>query len=374
MALLVSVAACGSEAMPTAGRDAVSSSGAAAATEVRQRATASATATARPATATPVPSATAVATATLLPPTERPATATPAPTESSAEDPGPARVAIAEGHPAAALALLPGDSPTYAYIDLGTVSERPDLREHVEFQLSHFVGGSELPFAEELLLTVGARALALSSPGSRAGWACVLWGDFGMVGQALMAAAQSGAGLSVDLAESHRDVPIYGLTRKRDSGDETEIYLAVPTGEFLVASPGLEPVREAIDRHIDGGDLPEGLATMVSDWGLGDYLFVASLTDLEGFVEGPTGEAIFFAYHVTLAEAPASVLRGMWQFEDEEHAALAAGWLQAQPEAHWKNIGWGGSVSIDQWRRRGSTVYGEAIVADEDLPSLVQGN
>ena len=97
-----------------------------------------------------------------------------------------------------------------------------------------------------------------------------------MVGQALMAAAQSGAGLSVDLAESHRDVPIYGLTRKRDSGDETEIYLAVPTGEFLVASPGLEPVREAIDRHIDGGDLPEGLATMVSDWGLGDYLFVAS--------------------------------------------------------------------------------------------------
>ena len=87
-------------------------------------------------------------------------------------------------------------------------------------------------------------------------------------------------------------------------------------------------------RHQEGGELPESLAEMVEDWGLADYFFGASLADLGGFVEGPTGEATYFAYHATLREDLTTTLRAMWQFEDNEHAALAAVWLQAQPEAH----------------------------------------
>ena len=79
-------------------------------------------------------------------------------------------VEVPAEHPAAALAVMP-DSELYVYIDLDSVSHRPSLQEHVEFQLSHFVSYDELPFAEELLASIGAEVLILSVPVYRFDWA-----------------------------------------------------------------------------------------------------------------------------------------------------------------------------------------------------------
>ena len=68
------------------------------------------------------------------------------------------------------------------------------------------------------------------------------------------------------------------------------------------------------------------------------------------------------------------MLRAMQQYDSEEEAVEAAGWLQEQTEPQWRNIGWGASATIDQWRQRGATVYGEITVPDGDVPGLVQGN
>ena len=361
LALSTAIAACGSAEMPTAS----------------------------PATATPTAASTdAVPTETVSSPALTPtgasdptasegtATGTPVPTVSPTS-PAPTEsptVEVPSDHPAAPLALLPGRSRDYLYINLERVSQRAELRDHVEFQLGHFVSGDEQPLAKELLLTTGARALALSTPFSSGEWICVLWGDFGPVAAALGMAAESETGLSVSVVETHREVDIYSLIRTRSSGYETEIHLAVPSGESLVASPDRETVREVIDRHLDGGDLPRSLTTMVEDFGLGDYFFAASLEGLGDAQEGPVGAARFFGYHATLEEGATTSLRGAWQFEGEEQAALAAVWLQDQPEPHWRNIGWGQSVQIDGWQRRGSTVYGEATVPDEEVPNIVQGN
>ena len=91
----------------------------------------------------------------------------------------------------------------YAYINLETVSGRPNLAEHVKFQLSHFVTLDELPLAEELLVSVGAEALVLSSPFRTYGWAIVLLGDFGRLAEVLGASAQSGGGLSVGVIDTY---------------------------------------------------------------------------------------------------------------------------------------------------------------------------
>ena len=180
-------------------------------------------------------------------------------------------VEVPGDHPAAMLALLP-DSTMYAHINLESVLQRPDMQEHVEFQLSHFVTLDELPFAEEMLISVGADALLLSYLFRTYEWAIVLLGDFARLDEALGAAARSGVGLSVSVVDTHRESDIYALVRTKSSGRQSEIYLTVLDSEALAASPDQDAVRVMVDRHIDGGRLPEGLAAMVEDWGLGDLL------------------------------------------------------------------------------------------------------
>ena len=75
-----------------------------------------------------------------------------------------------------------------------------------------------------------------------------------------------------------------------------------------------------------------------------------------------------------LGEDSTTTLRALQQYDNEEQAAAAVAWLNEQPEPHLRDIGWGGSATIDQWRSKGSTVYGEATVPDEYVPALVQGN
>ena len=151
----------------------------------------------------------------------------------------------------------------------------------------------------------------------------------------------------------------------------------MPSQETLATSPDLEAVREMIDRQIDGGDLPQPLAVMVEDWGLSDFLQAIVLEDYGGGInvqESPINAARFYAFHATLGEDSATTLRALQQYDDEEQAAAAVAWLNEQPKPHWRDIGWGGSATIDQWRSNGSTVYGEATVPDEYVPALVQGN
>ena len=258
----------------------------------------------------------------------------------------------------------------YAYINLETVSKRPGLREHVEFQLAHFVSLDELPFAEELLVSVGADALVISSPFRTYGWAIVLRGDFARLADALMGSLQSGSGLSVSIIDTHRGVDVYALVRTKSSGRQSEIYLAVMDAETLGASPDPDGVRDMIDQHIDGGQLPKGLAAMVEDWGLSDFLEAFPSESFDDQAR-PIDAARIYAFHAELADGSATVLRSLWQFDDEEQAKAAVAWLQEQTESRFRR---GDSVSIDEWRQKGATVYAEATVPDEDVPGLVQGN
>ena len=261
----------------------------------------------------------------------------------------------------------------YAYINLETVSGRPNLAEHVEFQLGHFVSLEELPLAEELLVSVGAEALVLSSPFRTYGWAIVLLGDFGRLAEVLGASARSGGGLSVGVIDTYREIDIYALVRTKSTGRQSEIYLTVLDSEALAASPDHDAVREMIDRHIDGGRLPEGLASLVQEWGVSDFLEAFPI-EVSGDQDDPADAASAFAFHAELGEGSTTTLRALHQFESEGQAEAAATWLNEQTEPRYREIGWGSSAKIDQWRRRGSTVYGEVTVPDEDVPALVQGN
>ena len=281
-------------------------------------------------------------------------------------------VEVSPEHPAAALSLLP-DSMMYAYINLETVSQRPDLQEHVEFQLSHFVTLDEVPFAEELLVSVGADALLLSTPFLTYGWAIILVGDLSRLDDALRMSAEAGAGLSVSVVDTHRDIDIYALLRTKSSGRESEIYLTVLDPGRLAASPDLDVVREVIDRKLDGGQLPKGLAGMVDAWSLGDFLMAFPNESYDNQSE-PIKARRIYAFQAELVDGSSSVFRALQRYDDEEQAAAAAAWLQEQDEPRWRKIGWGSSVAIDQWQHRGSTVYGEVTVPDADMPGLVQGN
>ena len=281
-------------------------------------------------------------------------------------------VEVEADHPAASLALLP-DSMLYAYIDIDGVAERPGMQEHVEFQLAHFVSRDELPLAEELLVSVGARALLFSAPFHRFEWAIVLEGDLTRVAEALAGSAQSEVGLSVSVFDIHRDVGIIELVRTRSSGYQSEIYLAVLDSEALAASPDPDAVRDIIDRRADGGRLPLGLAAMVEERGLGDFLMAIPNENYSGQGEPSMAHRIY-AFRAELIEEESSILRALQWFDSEAQAEAMADWLQEQTEERYFRIGWGDSVRIDQWQLEGRAVIGEATVADEELPFLVQGN
>ena len=207
-------------------------------------------------------------TPTELSATETPERPTATPTEQPhTETPQTPISEIPLDHPAAPLALLPVDASSFTFVDIESVGQRPAFQEDVEFQLSHFVSGDEIPFAEELLRSIGASSLALSSLDDRFEWACVLRGDFAQVQSALRQAAESGVGLSVSIIETHLQVAIFALVRERASS-ESEVYLTVLDEQTLAVSPDLDAMREIINRLQDSLSLPEPLAMMLQDWGL----------------------------------------------------------------------------------------------------------
>ena len=329
------------------------------------------------ATLAPAPTPTAAATPTVPAPTHTPrlegGPSAPPPTEV----PLLASVEIPPDHPAAPLAILPADSLIYAHINIETTSKRPELQDHVEFQLGHFVSGDELAMAEELLATAGARTLTFSIPYERYEWACILRGDLSMIAIALATGAESGGGLSASIAERHAGTDIYALVRARSSGRQSEIYLAILDSETLAASPDLPALREVVERARGALELPHALSAMIEVWGLGDFLLLRDIAffDLGASTQGtPLDKQRLFGFHATLAEDSTTILRGIQQYDDEEQAAAAAGWLQEQTEPQWLNIGFGSGATINQWQVMGATVYGEAVVPDGDLPGLVQGN
>ena len=296
----------------------------------------------------------------------------PTPGQEDAGPPPVPMVDIQPGHPAASLSLLP-DSMMYAYINLNTVARRPDIQEHVEFQLAHFVSRDELPFAEELLTSIGAGDLLLSYQFHWSQWAIILEGDFTRVAGALAGSSQSGDGLSVSVADTHRDVVIYELVRTKSSGYQTEIYLAVLDSGALAASPDPDAVRDIIDRQTDGGRLPKGLDSMVEGWGLGDFLMAFRNESHDDQAE-PLNAQRIYAFQAELTDGSDSIFRALQWFDAKTQAEAAIAWLQQQTEKRYFRIGWGDSVPIDQCQLKGTAVFGEAIVADEDLPHLVQGN
>ena len=312
----------------------------------------------------------------------------PAPTSTSRPEGGPSAplptevpllgsVRVPSDHPSAPFAMLPANSLIYTHINIESTKSRPDLREHVEFQVSHFVSEDQLPFAEELLAGLGVRTLTLSRPHERYEWACILRGDMSLIASALSSFSETGEDLSVSVIETSAWTDIYALVRTRSSGRQSEIYMAVLDDETLAASPDYPALFDVVARSREPLQLPHALSSLVKEWGNGDFLQVvnAAFFGLGATAQGtPLDRQRLFAFHATLAEDSTTVLRAIQQYDDEEHASEAAKWLQQQDEPRWRNIGWGSTATVDQWRQRGATVYGEVTVPDADVPGLVQGN
>ena len=286
-------------------------------------------------------------------------------------------VRIPSDHPAAPLAMLPANSLIYTHINIESAKSRPDLQEHVEFQLAHFVSEDQLPFAEELLEGSGVSTLTLSRPHERYEWACILRGDLSLIASALSSSSESGEDLTVSVIETSAGTDIYALVRTRSSGRQSEIYMAVLDDETLAASPDFPALFDVVARSREPLHLPHALSSLVQEWGTGDFLQVVNTAffGLGATAQGtPLDRQRLFAFHATLADDSTTVLRAIQQYDDQEHAAVAAEWLARQDEPRWRNIGWGASAAVDQWRQRGATVYGEVTVPDTDVPRLVQGN
>ena len=375
--LMAAIAGCGSEAAPN------TEQGTEVPTATPLAVPAGETLAAAPPAATATPTATAGPTLTTAPTATTPsATSTPRPKGGPSaplptEVPLLGSVQIPLDHPSAPLAVLPVNSLIYTHIEMESVASRPDLQEHVEFQLAHFVSEDQLPLAKEVLAGSAVRTLTLSRPHERYEWACILRGDMALIASALLSASDSGDGLSVSVIETFAGTDIYALVRTRSSGRQSEIYMAVLDEETLAASPDYPALFDIVARSREPLQLPHALSLLVQEWGTGDFLQVLNIAffGLGATAQGtPLDRQRLFTFQATLAEDSTTVVRAIQQYDDEVHANEAANWLAQQDEPRWRNIGWGSSAMVDLWRQKGATVYGEVTVPDADVPGLVQGN
>ena len=335
------------------------------------------------------PTLTAAPTATAQPsPSAAPTVTTPAPTSTLRPEGGPSvplptevpllgSVQIPPDNPAAPLAMLPANSLIYTHINIASAAARPDPQEHVEFHLAHFVSEDQLPFAKELLAGSGVRNLTLSRPHEGYEWAGILRGDLMLIASALSSSSETGGGLSASVSENFAGTDIYSLVGIRESGRQSEIYMAILDDESLAVSPHFAAMLEVIARSPQPLQLPHALSAMIAEWGTGDFLQVLNTAffGLGATAQGtPLDRQRLFAFHAVLSEESTTVLTAIQQYDNEEHAAEAAKRLQQQDEPRWRNIGWGSSATVERWRQRGATVYGEVSVPDADVPALAQGN
>ena len=287
----------------------------------------------------------------------------------------PPAVAAFPDELAALLAILPADTSQISFVNIETVMLRPAFKEDLEYSLEDFIRSNEKAPSEELLRSAGVSALVLGYDREYE-WSCILRGDSAMIQKALsQAAMEPGVSPSTKLVEIHRNVEIFGVFVDRTHAPVDELYLVIPDRQILILSKGLGRAREMVDRRLDGVGLPEPLAMMLRDWGRADYLEIFEMENNRGDAPSrPIDVSEFLVIHATLEEDATTRLRVLQQFGDETQAALAAAWLQEQTEPHWRNIGYGAGVQVEQWLQKGSTVYAEVAVPDEEVLGLIMSN
>ena len=170
------------------------------------------------------------------------------------------------------LSWLPSSTTEFVYVDIETVSGRPDFQDEVESWLNNLLAVTGDVFNEELLRSakISKGAFGFNSMAGRDADVYILQGDFQ---QLLVALEQTGAGgsddrLEIEVIEVYRGIEIFTISRPSGLPPfPVEVFMGVTDRDQLALAHNLKSVKTNIDQYLDTGRAPDpffgGLQTLV---------------------------------------------------------------------------------------------------------------
>lgn len=170
------------------------------------------------------------------------------------------------------LSWLPESTTEFAYVDIQTVSRRPDFQNEVGSRFNNLLAVAGEVLNEELLRSAQIKkgAFGFNRRAGRYGDVGILEGDFQ---QLLAALEQTGAGgpddrLEVEVIEVYRGVEIFAISRPSGLPPfPVEVFMGVTDRDKLALAHNLKSVKTIIDQYLDTGYAPDpffgGLQTLV---------------------------------------------------------------------------------------------------------------
>ena len=312
-------------------------------------------------TATPEPIAT--------PMSELTATPTPEPTSAPTPTPGPKL-----DHRLALLSLLPMDSAQFIFVEAGLVLQRPALREEVEHGIEILDQRTAGVLSIELLALAGIKSAAFGITDEYLG-AAILLGDFepfpGLLQQAPSLADTDSRFDPPGPLGPHRGVELYIFPWYDD------LFVAVPDSGTLLLAQSAGLLKEIIDRYLDGGELSESLAGLLSRIGPIDFLIARRIETGNANQDGqPMPVPSFHAHAGFLNEGETCTIYAYMEFDEFAQAEQARDWLAQQEDLSGLFFGYNRDTGkpVGEVRQDGRAIIAEAVVPDKDVPDLFSGN
>ena len=312
-----------------------------------------------------VPTATPEPTATPVPEP----TPTPTPEPTSTPTPGPGL-----DHPAALLSLLPMDIAQFIFVEAGLVLQRPALREEVEHGIEILDQRTAGVLSMELLALAGIKSAAFGITDEYLG-AAILLGDFepfpGLLQQAPSLADTDSRFDPPGPLGQHRGVELYIFPWYDD------LFVAVPDSGTLLLAQSAGLLKEIIDRYLDGRELSESLADLLTRIEPIDFLIARRIETGNANRDGqPMPVPSFHAHAGFLNEGETCTIYAYMEFDEFAQAEQARDWLAQQEDLSGLFFGYNRDTGkpVGEVRQDGRAIIAEAVVPDKDVPDLFSGN
>ena len=271
---------------------------------------------------------------------------------------------------------LPSKGIFFAFAEIEKVMRRPAMRQEVEWGFEDLSERSRGLIGNDLLADGHVKSLAFAIASDGTSGATIMSGDFEGLQKAFqetVSVAEANSTLS-----SPREVDPYRGLEVFVFPCHHDLFIAVPDSKTVLLADREWLLNEAIDRHLDGGDLHPHFADMFNRVERVDFL-VAFALGAQVFGQDDTSSPplpVFQALAGHLNEGGTSTVYAYLEFAEDGHAEEALELQSSRPDLGDLFFGYKRDTVTptgDLWRE-GRALIARAVVPDESVADLFLTN
>ena len=277
-----------------------------------------------------------------------------------------------ESNAARLLRGIPSKGIFFAFAEIEKVMRRPAMRQEVEWGFEDLSERSRGLIGLNMLANGNIKSFVFAVSGDEIDTTTIMSGDFEGLPEALretVSVAEANSTLS-----SPREVDPYRGLEVFVFPCHHDLFIAVPDSKTLLLADNEWLLSEAIDRHLDGGELHPYFADMFNRVETVDFLVAiapnAQIFDLDDTSSPPL--PVFQAYTGHLNEGGTSTVFAYREYAEDGQAEEALELQSSRPDLGGLFFSYKRDTVIpsgELWRD-GRALIARAVVPDEDVADL----